>query len=453
MAWEAAYAAADLVGGLVDAGAPRSFAPGLVVPVGAAAYGLRKRQQLFSNDDDDTGTTLERPSKKGRPSRPNLVEVSRADGNQKMGLLTYQRQTAGRRGRSRRRVRRLARLQRRSAYKGSSSNLIANTFPIVFPATDGTTVREGMCAYAYYTPSLAQITEQVANFYAQLEGGASKQTGSFSISVPKQRFEFTWTPDWPTHTSVAVAAKLTLYKFTLKKKTPINDIISTPGGAAPAGNLADMCYYAASNYVGTIPSLGINGLPYDHMAGIVSRFNSNTQVAPTFTATDWNDTKKSPLSVFESPAMMSKLNLAWSRDFYIPNGQSMSFSCGHGPSNIHYPDLEIVRPERTVAKTAPTNGDNFLTPFLPAGWPVFIIGMQRHTASATQSLTNFVFADAINVSHRVYYRVPGFPGRTLQFFNPNSTAYGSSTTVPRYSNVIGTANGTGKADAYTGLNL
>lgn len=389
--------------------------------------------------------------KKGQSSRPELEPLSRQNEIDNMGLLTYQRQVKTGRGRSRRRVRRLARLQRRSAYKGSSSNLIANVFPIIFPAAAAATEREGMAAYAYYTPSLAQVVEQVNKVQAQQPGSVTRYAGSYHISVPKQRFEFAWTPDWPTHGTTAVAMRVQLMKFVLKKKTPINDIICTPAYTEPNGGaIANMCHYGATNYSTAVPT-GINGIPFDHTVGILGRYAAGTNAGITPTPTQWNDTRKDPLTLFESPAAVSKLTLKWTKDFYIPYGQSMAFSCGHGAVNCSYADLEINRPELFVAKTVSSNGDNFITPFLPAGWPFFVIKIQKHKAAADISVTSPVAADAINVSHRLYYRIPDFTGRMLTYNNPNSVS--DAGTVPSYANVFLTANGTGKTAAYTGLNI
>lgn len=434
---------------LLDAGSSKTLTGG--VALGAAGYLGNKR--LREETGLDISEQVQRAfKKKGSVSRPQLEQLSRQNEISRMGLLTYQRQVNSRRGRSRRRVRRLARNQKRAAFKGSSSNLIANVYPVIFPATAGAT-REGGASHTYLVPSLAQVVEEVSRVWAQSKGTGDRLSGSFNISIPKQRFQFTWTPDWPNHTTAAVAIKLTIYKFNLSKKCPINDVIATPlNASATAGGFADMCYYYSDNYVGAVPSCG-NGLPYDHTEGILSRYSAATNAAVTPSATEYNDVRKDPLTIFESPSAMSKLNFKWMKDFYIPYGQSMSFSCGHGPVRINYPDLEINRPEKFAAKTVNQDGDNFITPFLPAGWPVFIIKVQRHVSSATNSLTNPLVADAINVSHRLYYRVPNFPGRMLTYFNPNSTSRGDGTTVPRYSNISGATNGAGKPSAYTGLNI
>jgi len=353
--------------------------------------------------------------------------------------------------RSRRRVRRLARLQRRSAYKGSSSSLIANVFTLNFPAAANGTEREGMAAYAYYTPSLAQVVEQVNKVQAQQPGTVTRYSGAYHISIPKQRFEFGWTPNWPAHQTTAVAMRVQIQKFVLTKKAPINDIICTPAYTdLNGGAIANMCHYGATNYSSAVPT-GINGIPYDHTVGILARYAAGTNAGVTPSPTQWNDTRKDPLTIFESPAAVSKITLKWTKDFYIPYGQSMAFSCGHGPVNVSYNDLEINRPELFVAKTVSDKGDNFITPFLPAGWPFFIIKIQKHKADGTVSVTSPSAADSMGVAHRIYYRCPDFTGRMLTYNNPNSVSDGG--TVPSSANVFLTANGNAKTAAYTGLNI
>jgi len=444
---EAAYIAGDTLWDLSTSRVPTG-----IVGVAGGAYLGNKRLR------EETGLDLSRQvqkafKKKGSVSRPTLDQSSRPNPNSNMGLLTYQRQVNTHGGRNKRRVRRIARRQRRARFAGCSNSLICNTFPLQYPAATGDGVREGLAQYAYYTPALAQVIEQASQVQSQSLGTGTgtdggRVTQAYSLTIPKQRWEFTWTPDWPTHTATtALACKLTLYKFHLKKKLPINEVLSTPASTETG---PDMGYYGTTNYVTSVPA-GINGLPYDHVTGILTRWTATTNTAATPSATEWIETKCDPLSVFESPAMMSKLNFEYSKDFYIPYGQSMSYSCTHGGVNINYADMEINRPEKYVAKTATTNGDNFITPYLPRGWPVFIIKIQRHVASSSTSLTNFIAADAISVQHRMYYRLPNFPGRMLSFNTPSySTSAGG---VPRYSSIFGTANGTGKTSAYDGLNI
>jgi len=423
---------------------------GMLTATGALGYeGVKRYREETGLDDSDQ--VQKAFKKKGKLSRPQLEPISRQDQIQNMGLLTYQRQVKSGRGRSRRRVRRLARLQRRSAYKGSSSSLIANVFTLNFPAAANGTEREGMAAYAYYTPSLAQVVEQVNKVQAQQPGTVTRYSGAYHISIPKQRFEFGWTPNWPAHQTTAVAMRVQIQKFVLTKKAPINDIICTPAYTdLNGGAIANMCHYGATNYSSAVPT-GINGIPYDHTVGILARYAAGTNAGITPSPTQWNDTRKDPLTIFESPAAVSKITLKWTKDFYIPYGQSMAFSCGHGPVNVSYNDLEINRPELFVAKTVSDKGDNFITPFLPAGWPFFIIKIQKHKADGTVSVTSPSASDSMGVAHRIYYRCPDFTGRMLTYNNPNSVSDGG--TVPSSANVFLTANGNAKTAAYTGLNI
>jgi len=395
----------------------------------------------------DIGDQLSKSRKKLRGSR---LTVSNPTENPTMGLLTYQRQTASSRGQNRRRVRRLARAKRRSGLKGSSNSLITNISSIVLPASaDETTIREGYGTTTIYTPSLAQVVYEASRVQAQATGSAAVVSGSYSMSIPKQRWQFSWTPDWVNHTTSIIAAKVTVHKFVLSKKLPINDVLATPAGSNAK---PDINYYWSENYFTTnpAPTTGANGLPFDYTAGVISRCAATTNATSTFTADEWRASRTDPVTIFESPAAMGKLRHKWSKQLYIPYGQSMQMTCGHGPININYNDLEINRPERYLAKTASTDGDGWVTPFLPKGWPVFVIRVQAHRASDTYSIAQFFKADAIDVQHRLYYRLPNFPGRMLSI---NGVTYNSDGLVPRSTNVRGVATGRVKADAYTGLNI
>jgi len=422
--------------------------------IGRVAYSHLSRKRDREDDDDDnfnlreaTGLDLSKPTKKLRGSRANLTQVSRPSGNQNMGLLTYRRQTGTSFGRRRRTVRRLARAKRRKAYATSATSLISNTYPLTYPAADSSSFKEGQHAYMYYVPSLAQVIERVNADYKQPTGASTTYSTSFGIQIPKQRWEWQWTPDWSNATyntaSQCPAMVFRVTKFILRQKTPIQEVICTPGGKTTP----DALYYFADNYTSAAYT-GVNGLPLDHTAGIIQRGNAATTIADCYSSatgiSNWGNVRKEPLTVFDSPAFMAKVVHKYTKEFYVPWGQTIRYTCGHGPINVSYRDLEISRPELYAAKNGTTQGDNYITPYLPRGWPIYVMDVVRHLADPAYSTANPATAETIGMRHRLYYKIPDCLGRKLSIYNANSTTW-------RYGNVAASTTGVGETGEYTGM--
>jgi len=193
-------------------------------------------------------------------------------------------------------------------------------------------------------------------------------------------------------------------EFSLKQRTPLQEVINVPPASAVS---LTPSYYVGYNNQTTAPVA--TGLPFDHTAGIQQRYNA-TQVS--YSAAAWFNNRQDPLTVFESPSFVAKVHFVKSTSLYIPYGQAAKFNTSTRIGNISYRGLEIKRPEEFEAPAA-ADGDSTVTPYLPAGWPIFVMKVQAQRSSATLSTANPSAADAYECNMRGYYQIPDCPGRFL----------------------------------------
>jgi len=350
----------------------------------------------------------------------------------RMALFTYRRQFNSRRNkRSRKTVRRLAKAQTNNRLKGSSSNTISATQTIPIPAPVGTApaAAEGDSAFLLYVPALAPICKFT---YKRRTPGTAFESGQTFTKLLYRRHSLAITPDWPVHTVDAIAFTYEITFFSLKNKTLLSDVVVTPGFSAdpePAGYLNSMTTFQTTN------TQNVAGLIADYFAGINQRQDNDNSAAAS--QANKNRFLNRRFNYFDSPNLMAQIQYRSTKTLYIPYGQSATYEFTTRGQNISYKDLEI--PFDYVDPTG-TGTDNTNTPYLPAGWPIIFIRVWKHQSDASISTTRPEAKDALGLTTRMFYKIPGTYGRGIDGIDTNE--------APSPYVELGTAAGTW-TDGYT----
>lgn len=418
------------------------------VAIGIGVAASMKRGWNYISDVRDTASGLpdgwqDNPDYRVPHKRVRFGE-NRSAG--KMSLLTYRRQITGRRGRSRRTIRKLARAQQRKRLDGSSSSLLSQSITLTFPKKHTSASNlDGDCCRAVFVPALARLIAAANRVRDPASGAQSAQT---FIQLLKTRYEMFYTPNWPDHASSSLGVTVEMSLFRLKHRTDIREVICLPEyfTGAESNPLTSWTAARTGGYWNAMPkqqtttSITTYGAFKEYLDGIYSRYDKDNADSkdPIVSQGNKNRYLQSVYSWLDSPNFNALFTFVKSQSVYIPYGQSMQQSFVLPGCNISYRDLEIAYdyPDSPAS-------DYDVTPYLPKGWPMLAFKVIRHRGDDTTSSTGFDADDAMCVNMRHFWRMPEYYGRSVEHLDsnrlpwPNGPAVGTQTWTQPFPYVAG----------------